>query len=161
MASRVHSCDFVVLAVGALALCSLGRFVSRIPAARGRFVMRFGRCGLGDACSNRGLADGALDDGFVQAAAPCFAAIGISMAPGGGTHPLPAPFARCGWLFAVQRSRTRQRTRCRDLRLTANSRIRRRPRGLRADLVVSSLRPAREPSLERDGLLAAATREVP
>ena len=44
---------------------------------------------------------------------------------------------------------------------SAASRIRRRPRRFRADLVVSSLRPAREPSLEHDGLLAAATREVP
>jgi hypothetical protein len=43
---------------------------------------------------------------------------------------------------------------------SAMSRIRRRPRRFRADLVVSPLRPAREPSSVRDGLLAAATREV-
>jgi hypothetical protein len=48
------------------------------------------------------LADGALDDGFVQVVTAAFAGLGVEVAACGGEEPLPGPLARSVGVFGAQ-----------------------------------------------------------
>src|SRR6266404_4127219 len=48
-------------------------------------------CGLRDARRAYSVADGALEDGFVEMMAPVLPGLVITVQPGGGEHPLPRP----------------------------------------------------------------------
>ena len=58
--------------------------------------------GLGDVGGDGGLADGALDDGFVKVVAAHIAGRGVGIGARGGKDPLPNPFARGAGVLAGQ-----------------------------------------------------------
>ena len=57
---------------------------------------------LGDGCALNGGVEGALDDGFVEVVAPCFACGLVGVTTGSREEPLPTELARSGRVFLAE-----------------------------------------------------------